>query len=304
MDDRINILHGTDWWTDCDDIAALRVLCRAHKAGRINLRCVAIDSVMEYSAPSVSAFLDNEGVEAPIGVDFSAVRPGDNCRYQQTFARRPHRVKSNEECPEAWRLYRKTLAELDGRAQITEVGFEQVIMQLMKSGPDEFSPLTGLELVREKVDRIWLMAGKWDEPKGREYNLTAYPEAIEAGHYICENSPVPLTFLGFEVGFGVITGGSMPEGDMLAEGFAAHGSAGGRHSWDPMLVTAAVCQDPGTAGYEAVTGRAFIDAKTGENSFVPSDGPHSYLVKTKPDSFYEDMINAILKGDGDLPAFG
>ena len=65
----INILHGTDWWTDCDDIAALRVLCRAHKAGRIKLCCVGINAVMEYSAPSVSAFLVNEGVDAPIGVD-------------------------------------------------------------------------------------------------------------------------------------------------------------------------------------------------------------------------------------------
>ena len=29
----VNILHGTDWWTDCDDVAALRLLLRAHRVG-------------------------------------------------------------------------------------------------------------------------------------------------------------------------------------------------------------------------------------------------------------------------------
>ncbi len=289
----LNVLHGTDWWTDCDDIAALRVLCRAHKAGIINLRCVGIDSVMEYSAASVSAFLTGEGVDAPIGADFSAVRPGDRCRYQQILAEFPHKVKSNDECLPAWKLYRKTLAETDGRTIITEVGFPQIIMQLMKSQPDEYSRLTGLELVREKVEKIWLMAGKWDEPRGREYNLTAYPEASEAGHYICENSPVPLVFLGFEVGLNVITGDKLADGDMLKTGFIAHGSPEGRHSWDPMLVTVAISGDLAAAGYREVTGRASVDPVTGENSFIPGAGSHSYLVKTRENGFYADMLNGL-----------
>ena len=288
----VNILHGTDWWTDCDDIAALRVLCRAHKAGEINLCCVGIDSVMEYSAASVSAFCENEGVTVPIGVDRSAMRDGKNCKYQKGLACYPHTVSSNCECEDAWRLYRRTLASLPGKADITEVGFPQIIMQLMKSPPDELSPLTGLELVKEKVNRIWLMAGKWDETPGREYNLTAYPECCAAGHYICEHSPVPLVFLGFEVGWGVITGGNQPEGDLLKEAFIAHGSPNGRHSWDPMLVTAAVTQDLEKAGYTAVYGTARVDENTGENDFTPGEGRnHCYLVKTRPNAFYADRIN-------------
>lgn len=291
----LNILHGTDWWTDCDDIAALRVLCRAHRAGKINLCCVGIDSVMEHSAASVSAFMENEGVSAPIGVDRAAVRDGKNCRYQKVLAAHPHSVPGNDACMDAWKLYRKTLAELEGKAQITEVGFPQIIMELLKSGPDEISPLTGIQLVKEKVEKIWLMAGKWDESPGREYNLTAYPLCAEAGHYICENAPVPLVFLGFEAGFGVITGNGLPDGDLLKEAFTAHGSPDGRHSWDPMLVTAAVTQDLAAAGYRAVSGLAHVDPVTGENTFTPGDGPHAYLVKTRENRFYEDMINGVLK---------
>lgn len=290
-----NILHGTDWWTDCDDIAALRILCRAHKAGEINLLGVGIDSVMEYSAPSVSAFMENEGVNVPIGVDKRAVREGKNCRYQQLLAGFPHSVKTNDECEDAWRLYRKTLAALPGKAQITEVGFPQIIMQLMQSEPDEFSPLTGLELVKEKVERIWLMAGRFDRSPGREYNLAEYPECREAGHYICENSPVPLIFLGFEVGMDVITGGPLPEDDLLKRAFIAHGSGKGRASWDPMLVEAAVMQDFAAAGYTAVYGKVRVDEATGENTFTEGEGNHCYLVKTQPNAFYADRINKKLR---------
>lgn len=302
MSSTIQILHGTDWWTDCDDAAALRILCRAHRAGKIRLLCVGINSVMEYSAPSVSAFCENEGVFVPIGVDRSAVRDGRGCSYQRGLAAHPHTVRSNDDCADAWRLYRKTLASLSGKAEITEVGFPQIIMQLMQSGPDEDSPLTGLELVREKVDRIWLMAGRWDRPRGREYNLTAYPECAAAGHYICENSPVPLVFLGFEVGWGVMTGGDLPAGDLLREVFVAHGSADGNHSWDPMLVTAAVTQDLAAAGYTAVPGTARVDPETGENDFTPCEGGnHCYLVKTKPDGFYADRINSVCAADPGAP---
>ena len=290
----VNILHGTDWWTDCDDIAALRVLCRAHKAGKINLCCVGIDSVMEYSAASVSAFMNSEGLEIPIGVDFAAVREGKNCRYQKLLAGYPHSVNGNNDCEEAWRLYRKTLASLPGKADITEVGFPEIVMQLLQSPPDEYSPLTGAELVKEKVDKIWLMAGRWDRTPGLEYNLSAYPVCAEAGHYICENSPVPLIFLGFEVGIDVISGGDVPDGDLLKIAFNAHGSANGRSSWDPMLALAAVTQDLAAAGYAAVYGRAQVDPATGKNTFAPGDGPHCYLVKTQPDAYYEALLSRAL----------
>lgn len=292
----VSILHGTDWWTDCDDIAALRLLCRAHKKGLIRLECVGINSVMEYSAPSVSAFLDDCGVSAPIGVDRSAVRDGKNCRYQRFFADNyPHTVKSNDVCEDAAKLYRRVLANLSGKAIITEVGFEQIIMQLLKSGPDEISPLTGIELVKEKVSAMYLMAGQWDGSCRPEYNLCAYPVCSEAGDHISRYAPVPLYYLGFEVGVDVITGAPVPDGDMLKQGFIVHGSGNGRSSWDPMTVMAAIIGDPETAGYRCVCGDASIDPKTGVSRLSPrAGGRHCVLVKTQDNGFYADMINTSL----------
>ena len=34
---------GTDWWTDCDDAVALRMLTRAHRAGEIRLLGIALN---------------------------------------------------------------------------------------------------------------------------------------------------------------------------------------------------------------------------------------------------------------------
>ena len=290
----IPILHGTDWWTDCDDVAALRLLLRAHRAGLIRLLGIGIDSVMEFSAPSVSAFCTDEGLEIPIGIDPAAVRDGRNCRYQAVLAGFPHRVESNAACPDAVALYRGALAALPGKAVITEVGFPTILSRLLKSPPDGLSPLTGTELVREKVERMVLMAGKWDVPRGCEYNLSAYPACAEAGAYLCENSPVPITFLGFECGVEVISGDRLPHTDLLYRAFEAHGSAKGRCSWDPLTVLAAIVGDMRRAGYETVRGFARVDPQTGENSFTEApDGPHAYLVPLHGPQWYADRLNAL-----------
>lgn len=291
----VNLLHGTDWWTDCDDAAALRLLLRAHKAGIIRLLGIGINSVMEASAPSVSAFCTAEGVEIPIGVDTAARRPGENCRYQRLLAAYPHSVKRNEDCPEAWKLYRKALAGCEGKADILDVGFPQIIMELLQSGPDEFSPLTGIELVKEKVNRVWLMAGKWDEEDGKEYNLSAYPLCSEAGDFLCRSCPVPIIFLGYEIGEDVITLPKEDEADLLWLAFKAHGSAKGRASWDPMTALLAITQSPETSGYTLVRGRAKVDPATGENSFTEDPaGSHSYVKRNFPPEYYAAVINSLI----------
>ena len=43
---------GTDWWTDCDDAVALRLITRAVKDGKVGLVGVGINACMEYSVAS------------------------------------------------------------------------------------------------------------------------------------------------------------------------------------------------------------------------------------------------------------
>ena len=76
--------------------------------------------------------------------------------------------------------------------------------------------------------------------------------------------PVPITFLDFEVGFGVISGDKLDHSDVLYRVLEDHGSATGRHSWDPMTVVLALIGDEEKAGYDTVVGYASVDPESGK----------------------------------------
>ncbi|MBR5410482.1 MAG: nucleoside hydrolase [Clostridia bacterium] len=292
----VPLIFGTDWWTDCDDVAALHILLKAHNSGLIDLKAIGVNSVMRHSAPSVKAVCEEQGLsQIPIGLDSKAKRRGAFCLYQKTLASYYKSGLTNESCPEAYKLYRKALAEADDKCVIVDVGFPQIVAELLRSEPDEISGLDGLRLTESKVREIVLMGGRWDKQEGREYNFFAYKLNREAAAYICETCPVPLTFLGYEVGKDIVTGGKDVPG-LVGAAYEAHLSPRGRPSWDPMTALYALTGDAETAGYKKVYGQASVDPATGKNSFVPREGgPHAYLVKEKEDAFYKEQIDAILR---------
>lgn len=289
-----NIIFGTDWWTDCDDLAALRILTRAQKNGEIRLLGIGINAAMEYSVPSVDGFLNLDGLDGiPLGIDLEATDfEGTHLKYQKNLAPFSVRYKKNEDAEDAVRLYRRLLSESDTPVHIIEVGFLQVFSSLLLSGPDEFSPLNGTDLVKKRVEKVWVMAGKWDEEGGQEHNFCNNVRSREAAHIFCEKCPVPVTFLGFEVGIKVISGNELSENDHLYKAFKAHGSEKGRYSWDPLTALLAVIGDEEEAGYKTVKGTASVDRETGRNYFKEDEnGPHKYVIPLFGASYYEEKIN-------------
>ena len=285
---------GTDWGSDSDDAVAVRLLARAAKSGNIRLLGIGINCVGEHSYASMQAYLQNEGASVPVGLDTHALDFDWRETYQLRLAATLPNV-TNQEAESAVRVYRRALATCEGMAEIAEIGFLQVLSDLIESTGDDISPLTGLELMRDKVSHVWIMGGKWDEDGGKEFNLSAHPLAAQSAATVCEKCPVPITFLGFEIGDGVVTGDRLPEGDLLKQALTDHGSGGGRYSWDPMLIALALTGDPAAAGYEAVVGRAAVDGITGANHFSPSaDGPHRYVKKAEADGFYIEKINGAI----------
>ena len=153
-----NIILGTDWWTDCDDAVALRILARAHKKGEICIKGIGINGCMEYSVASVEGFLCTEGVcGIPLGIDMEANDFGGNPPYQKRLAEYAKKYHSNNDAENAVRMYRRILAESNALVEIIEIGYLQVISAVLASGGDEISPMTGLQLIAEKVPKIWVM---------------------------------------------------------------------------------------------------------------------------------------------------
>lgn len=288
-----NFILGTDWWTDCDDAVAIRLLARAHKAGDICLKGIVINACMEHSVASLEGFLNAEGVQdIPIGIDLEGTDFGGNPSYQKNLVKYASRYHSNEEAENAVRLYRRLLAESIEPVEMIEIGYLQVFAALLESRGDDISEKSGMELIREKVSKVWVMAGKWDDEPGRENNFIRNMRSRAAGHIFCEKCPVPVTFLGWEIGYDVITGDCLKDGDVLYQVLRDHGSSQGRMSWDPMLVLLALTGDENAAGYHTVRGTASVNPQTGENSFKPDEnGPHCYVVKKEENHFYKGKIN-------------
>ena len=286
---------GTDWWSDCDDAVAVRLLTGAHKRGDIELIGVAINAAMEYSAASLDAFLNLDGCKnIPIGIDLSATGFAGKTLYQERLAPSAVKYKSNSDAESAVKLYRRLLSASDSKVEIIEIGFLQVFAELLMSLGDEISDKSGIELVREKVARVWVMAGKWDADGESEHNFNLNERTISGGQIFTQKCPVPITFLGWEVGFDVRTGGTLPHTDHLWQVLSDHGSGNGRSSWDPMLTLLAIKGDAEAAGYREVRGTARLDDE-GRNYFTENEGGmHSYVVKTKDNDYYKNEINHLL----------
>lgn len=291
-----NFILGTDWWTDCDDAVALRLLARAHKAGKIKLCGVIINACMEDSVTSLEGFLNTEeAYDIPIAIDLEATDFGGEVTYQKRLSSFAKKFHNNSDAEEAVRLYRKILAEAKEPVELIEIGFPQALTALLQSEADSISRLSGLELVKNKVSKIWMMAGKWDSLPGTEHNFARNERSRKAANILCDICPVPITFLGWEVGVSVITGGALAKDDALHAVLCDHGSSGGRSSWDPMLCLLALIGDEEKAGYSTVRGKASVDAKTGENYFTESgDGTHQYVIKNNVDEYYAAAINGLI----------
>lgn len=287
---------GTDWWTDCDDAVALRILTRFIKDKKIQLLGIGINGSMEYSVASLKGFLRAEGIEnIPIGIDLDATDFGGNPPYQKRLAQDYAPDLTNRDATDAVRLYRQILSSLEEKTEIIEIGYLQVIAAVLKSQPDDISDKSGLELIRQKVSRIWVMAGKWDANGEKENNFCRNARSRMAGKTFCELCPVPVTFLGWEVGYGVITGGELDQKDHLYRVLCDHGSQNGRHSWDPMLVLMALIGDEDAAGYNTVSGTASVDPDTGANHFFEDpQGIQRFVIKKYSNDYYEKQINQLI----------
>ena len=90
--------------------------------------------------------------------------------------RYPHDLLSGRVGKSATALLRKTLAaQPDHSVVIAQVGFSTNLARLLDSPADEYSPLTGRELVERKVKLLSLMAGAFQPIEGNrrylEYNV-------------------------------------------------------------------------------------------------------------------------------------
>lgn len=157
----VPIIFDTDMDSDCDDAAALAMLHALADKGETQILGTMISSKLEWAAPCTDAINTYfKRPNLPIGVNKEPGKAWQGSKYAKQIAGEfPHDLKSNAEAPDATLLYRKILAvQPDNSVTIVTVGDVSNIRFLLESKADEHSPLSGVELARQKV-KSWVCMG-------------------------------------------------------------------------------------------------------------------------------------------------
>jgi inosine-uridine nucleoside N-ribohydrolase len=207
------LIFDTDIGNDCDDVLALGMIHALQSRGECELLAVTITKDQELAAAFTDAINTFYGrPDIPIGVTRSGVTPevGSFNVLAETLDgaghRYPHDLLSGKDAPDAVEVLRKTLAGAeDHSVVIAQVGFSTNLANLLKSQPDEHSPLDGVALVKQKVKLLSAMAGAFRQIPGdkgqpvdhKEYNVVM---DIPSAQSLVERWPTPIVWSGFEIG--------------------------------------------------------------------------------------------------------
>jgi len=294
------VIFDSDMGPDYDDVGAITLLHAFADSGYINILATVASTKYE----GVAAVFDvlNTYFRRPkllIGVPKSkALELKDSQHWTDTLLLKyPHKIKRNDEVLSAIEVYRKSLAsQPDGSVTIITVGFLTNLADLLQSSPDEYSKLTGKELVRKKVKRLVCMAGSF--PAGNEFNVRM--DAASSKN-VFENWETPILFSGVEIGMKIKTGlplvndrsiKNSPVKDVfrISIPLSPQDSAG-RMSWDETAVVIAV------KGYKPwwniQTGKIKI-ADDGSNTWENGSSFHSYLIESQSPILISDRINKLI----------
>ena len=212
--------------------------------------------------------------------------------------------------PTGWQVYRETLAKLpDNSAVIICVGMASNIGELLDSEPDDISPLSGRELIEQKVKTLYLMAGCFEKverlDKPGEYLEAEYNVLgdIPLAKEVLETWPEDLVLVPLEAGMDFpcirddVLNDYADQPDSLLyltySQWNTEEESGdvGAHWWDPLVVEYAL--DPSAEPYfeEPVRGRVTV-AEDGKTTFEQKEDGNTIVVKVREDS-EEDLYQLL-----------
>ena len=186
------IILDTDIASSTDDLFAMQLLYRYASQGRCNLLGVVVDRMGDtnaavadlmnnyYGFPTLPIALERNGTYERFGyINYTPIAQATDTNGNLLF---PRTYSDYSSLPDGYVLYRQLLADApDGSVTIMLTGIPSTIANLLTSDADQYSPLSGVELVRRKVKRLYFMATKLEPGNEQEvsagYNRMMHPEA-------------------------------------------------------------------------------------------------------------------------------
>jgi pyrimidine-specific ribonucleoside hydrolase len=297
----VRLIFDSDMGPDYDDVGAVALLHAFADSGKATILATMASNKYEGVAAVLNLFntyFRRPGI--PIGVPKgNGVNQRDGQHWTDSIlAHYPHAVTRNDQAEDAVTLYRKVLAQQpDHSVVIITVGFLTNLSGLLQSGPDGYSGLSGMELVRKKVRQLVSMAGKF--PEGWEFNVL---KDAMASQVVFGSWPTPVLMSGFEIGVKIKCGLPLVadraiEQDPVKDVFRisiplAEEDSAGRSSWDETAVLVGVC---GYSPWYTVRRGRMTVKPDGSDAWRDDDaGAQEHLVEARPVGEVQAVINRLI----------
>jgi inosine-uridine nucleoside N-ribohydrolase len=291
----VRVIFETDMGNDIDDALALDMLYKYADQGKVELLAVNSNKDNDYSVRYIDILNTWYGYpEIPIGKVVNGV-DADNDAKNYAQSTWEYGVDGKQafkgslpdysKVPDATTLYRQVLArQPDSSVTIISVGFSTNIARLLHTGADEFSDLSGKELVARKVKLLSVMAGNFAGKPFAEYNVE---KDIKAASTVFAEWPTQIVASPWEVGNSIVYPATSIQNDF--NWVAHHPAVVAYESYLPMPydrptwdLTSVLYVAEGPDGYFTLSkkGTITVDA-TGITSFKEDPaGRHQYLKVT------------------------
>ncbi len=210
-----NVIIDTDLGNCTDDALAMQVLFKYRSEGKLNLLAAMSGSKVERAKRLLDCFVHYyKADDLPLGLiegegDIFEMIPYfqlvDSVYADGTPWLSSTGIPLTDRLP-AWKEYRKRLSlAADNSVSIICIGSFINLGKLMNSEADEYSPLSGMELIRQKVRQLDVEAGCFTKIRLRfesgyletEYNIAG---DIPLAKKVLENWPTDLHLLPMEEG--------------------------------------------------------------------------------------------------------
>lgn len=311
---RPKVLYDFDMDSDIDDVVDAVLLLNLEHIGKLDI-VGGIATSPNPAGPCFLAIANYYGRSSiPVGVNING---GGNStdRYASNIATNygVPGFTNNAQFPNYLTVQRQILADSsDNSIEYITTGTLRSVQGLLQSGSDGISPLTGLQLVAQKVRHLWVVAGNW--PSGTAISDFGECSGCAAvSFYVVTTWPttVPIVFDSISDGNGVLTGGNVmvsmnssnPARVAWEVYFGNSSSSNTRPGWSQIAImpmSFGVYPNSTTSTnysrFGQMNGAGSIAVSTGETLWLNGlDFNHNFLAKILSDSSYASAVNALLK---------
>ncbi len=207
------VIFDTDITGDVDDVLTLAMLHSLADRGQCELLAVTISKINPLTGPFTDAVNTFYGrPDLPIGITHDSQKRASKYLHlvetkDNGILRYPHDLKSNDDAPDAVSLLREVLAaQPDHSVSIIQVGTAVNVAGLLESEPDQYSELHGIDLVKQKVKLLSVMAGAFQKIGKSQHFIEANVKShISSMKTLAKKWPadVSVVWSGFEIGIAV-----------------------------------------------------------------------------------------------------